>query len=101
VGELGAVGRVADGARQDGYSLVGVVALDQGLVVVEDGVDAPHRVVLQPPIGVDPGAEAGDVRAALELGGDPAVLHIGDQEPGRIGPDVGDGDAHFSVRSAC
>jgi hypothetical protein len=94
VGELLTVGGVAHGAGQHRDRGLRAVLVDLAAVAVERGVDTLHGVIAQAPLDVDPRSEPGDVAVAHELGGDPAVDHIGDQQPGRVGPDVHHGHAH-------
>ena len=90
IGELLAVGGVADRAREHRLGRVGVVLVDQLAVLVERVVYALHRVVAQPSVGVDAGAKPGDVAAALGLVDDLAVFDRCDQQPRRVRPDVDD-----------
>ncbi len=92
--ELLAVGSVAYGAGQHGDRLVDAGRVHQRAVGVERVEHALHGVVAQPAVGVDPGSQPRDLRPPLQLGVDAPVLHVGDQQPRGVGPDVDDGDVH-------
>ncbi len=91
--ELLAVGGVANRAGEHRHGPLGPFAVDRAPELVEGVQHAVDRLVAEPPVGVDPGAQAGDVAAALELGGHAAIVDVRDQQAGRVRADVDDGDA--------
>ena len=51
-------------------------------------MDARHRRIAQPVLGVDPVAEAGDLEQPLDLGDATGLRHVGDEQAGRVRADV-------------
>src|SRR5207249_1801066 len=73
VGELRAVGGVADGAGEDGRGQVAALGLDRLVILVQDGEHAVDRLARQGPAGVHPRPEARDSRAAVAPRAAPAI----------------------------
>jgi hypothetical protein len=99
LGEVRAVGRVADRARQDGDGAPRAELVDGRAVVAQDGGDALDGLRRQPTVRVDALAQAGDDGAAVELldrGG--RRVDVGDEQAGRVRPEVDDGDARRAAR---
>jgi hypothetical protein len=95
LGEVGAVAGIADGGGEHGEVDADVVGVNVGAVVAQRAEDPLDGVSRQRAVGVDALAEAGDGRAAEHLVNVPAVrIDVGDEQPGGVGPDVDDGDAH-------
>ena len=94
VGELRAVGRVADSARHHGDYAVDRRRVERGAVLGQGGVLPLQRVVGEPAARVDPGAEPGHGADPRDLVRDAAVVDLGNVEPRRVGPNVDYGDSH-------
>src|SRR5205823_3182716 len=72
--ELLAVGRVPNGAGEDGEYLVDVVLVDEAAVPTDRVVDPLHAGVAEAPVGVDAVAQARDGGASDQLRGHPPVI---------------------------
>ena len=93
-----AVVGVANGAGGDGHHSLGPVLLPAGLVVGDDSADPVNRVRAEVAGVLHAPAEVGDGGEALGLA-DLGPLDVGDQQPGRVRPDVDYGNAHHARRA--
>ena len=93
VAELGAVLGVAHGAGGDRDHALRAEPVDRLAIVGERRRHTAHGVVRQAAARLEPLAEPGHRGAPVELG-DGSVLDVRDQQPGRVGADVHDGDPH-------
>ncbi len=99
LGELGPVGRVADGGGEHGEVGDAVVGVDFAAVLGERREHPVDRGGGERPGRVDPLAEPRDGRAPHELGDPARGRDVGDEQPRRVGADVDDG--HTSHGRGC
>jgi hypothetical protein len=99
-GEVGAVGGVADGAREDRDRALRAQLVDRGAVLREDGDDTLDRLGREAAAGVDALAQAGDDRAALELLDRAGRrVDVRDEQARRVRAEVDDRDARRAARA--
>ena len=95
--ELGDEGLAVDGipdrAGGDRHHALGPEFLVAGHVVGDDAADAINRVRAQGAAVLHAAPEVGDGGPPLDLAY-LGPLDVGDQQPGRVRPDVDDGDSH-------
>ena len=96
VGELAPVGGVPHGRGEHRDVPLAFVTVDLRAVLGQRLKDAPLGLLREPSRGVHARTQAGHARvpAELPLHGRRRRVHVGDQQPGRVGADVHRGHTH-------